>query len=118
MHLSRSKCCIIMAIVMLCVGTASSLGYGVWENVRIFGMQLLDFFDFLTNSIMMPIAALATCFLIVRVVGFARIDAEMEQSSAFKRKKMYHFFMKYLAPVCIILILLSAIANAFSWISM
>ena len=62
--------------------------------------------------------ALATCFLIVRVVGFARIDAEMEQSSAFKRKKMYHFFMKYLAPVCIILILLSAIANAFGWISM
>lgn len=118
LHLSRSKCCIIMAIVMLCVGTASSLGYGIWENVRIFGMQLLDFFDFLTNSIMMPIAALTTCFLIVRVVGFARIDAEMEQSSAFKRKKMYNFFMKYLAPVCIILILLSAIANAFGWISM
>ena len=37
--------------------------------------------------IMMPIAALAICFLIVRVVGFARIDAEMEQSSAFKRKE-------------------------------
>lgn len=118
LHWSRPKCCLIMVVVMLSVGTASSLGYGTWENVRIFGMQFLDFFDFLTNSIMMPIAALATCFLIARAVGFARIEDEMEISSPFKMKKMYRFCMKYLAPVCIVIILLSAIANVCGWITM
>ena len=103
---------------MLVLGTDSSLGYGVWDGVRIFGMQFLDFFDFLTNSVMMPIAALATCFLILRVVGFQRIDAEVEISSAFRRKKLYHFFLKYLAPVCIAIILLSAIANVLGLITM
>ena len=118
LHWKRWKCCLLMAGVMLVIGTASSMGYGVWDSVRILGMQFLDFFDFLTNSVMMPIAALATCFLILRVVGFQRIDAEVEISSAFRRKKLYHFFLKYLAPVCIAIILLSAIANVLGLITM
>ena len=88
LHWKRWKCCLLMAGVMLVIGTASSMGYGVWDSVRILGMQFLDFFDFLTNSVMMPIAALATCLLIVRVVGFEKMDKEIELSSAFKRKKL------------------------------
>lgn len=118
LHLSRPKCCLIMCVVMMAVGTASSLGYGVWDFVTIFGMQFLDFFDFLTNSVMMPLAALATCILIVRVVGFEKIDQEIECSSAFRRKKLYHFFLKYLAPICITVILVSSIANVLGLISM
>ena len=107
LHWKRWKCCLLMAGVMLVIGTASSMGYGVWDSVRILGMQFLDFFDFLTNSVMMPIAALATCLLIVRVVGFEKMD-----------KELYHFFLKYLAPLCILVILISSIANVFGWISM
>ena len=118
LHWKRWKCCLLMAGVMLVIGTASSMGYGVWDSVRILGMQFLDFFDFLTNSVMMPIAALATCLLIVRVVGFEKMDKEIELSSAFKRKNLYHFFLKYLAPLCILVILISSIANVFGWISM
>lgn len=118
LHWKRWKCCLLMSGVMLVIGTASSMGYGVWDSVRILGMQFLDFFDFLTNSVMMPIAALATCLLIVRVVGFEKMDKEIELSSAFKRKKLYHFFLKYLAPLCILVILISSIANVFGWISM
>ena len=72
LHWKRWKCCLLMAGVMLVIGTASSMGYGVWDSVRILGMQFLDFFDFLTNSVMMPIAALATCLLIVRVVDLRK----------------------------------------------
>ena len=81
-------------------------------------MEFLDFFDFLTNSLMMPVAALATCFLVTRVVGLDRIAKEVEQSSRFRRKGMYNLFMRYLAPVCIAVILLSSIASVLGWISM
>ena len=118
LHWSRGKCCLLMVVVMLVIGTASSFGYGIWDSVKILGMQFLDFFDFLTNSVMMPIAALATCILILKVVGFKRMDAEIEQSSDFKRKKLYHFFLKYLASACVIIILVSSIANVLGWISM
>ena len=41
----RPKCCFLMAILMVVAGSASSLGYGVWDFVKIFGMAFLDFFD-------------------------------------------------------------------------
>lgn len=51
-------------------------------------------------------------------VGLVRIDEEVELSSNFKRKHLYHFFMQYMAPACIAIILLSSIANAAGWISL
>ena len=118
LHWGRAKCCILMAVIMLVFGTASSMGYGVLDFLKIFGMNFLDFFDFMTNSVMMPLAALATCFLVTRVVGYDRIAAEIEQSSKFRRKGLYKFFIKYLAPVCLIIVLLSSIANVLGIISM
>ena len=118
LHWGRAKCCIIMAVIMLVFGSASSMGYGILDFLKIFGMNFLDFFDFMTNSVMMPLAALATCFLVTRVVGYDRIAAEIEQSSRFRRKGLYKFFIRYLAPVCLIIVLLSSIANVLGIISM
>lgn len=117
-HISRNKAIVIMAFVMLAFGTTSCLGYGVWDFISIFGMAFLDFYDFLTNSIMMPIAALATCILIIKVVGFQKIIDEVKISSPFKREKMYVFFMKYLASLFLIIILLSSVASVLGIISM
>ena len=114
---SRKKATLLMVVVMVSIGTASSFGYGIWSNVRILGMQILDFFDFLTNSIMMPLAALATVILILLCVKFNAIDSEVELSSKFKRKRMYHFILKYLSIAFITIILLSSIANVFGWIA-
>ena len=65
---------------------------------------------------MMPIAALSTCILIVYVIGIDKIVEEVEQSSKFKRKGLYKFFIKYLAPVCILVILVSSLASVFGLI--
>ncbi len=116
--LSRRKSTLLMGAVIVLFGLLSALGFGALDFVSLLGMSILDFFDFLTNSLMMPLAALSTCLLITRVVGLENMAQEVEQSSAFKRKKMYNLFMKYLAPICIVIILISSIANVFGWISM
>ena len=116
--LSRRKATLLISVIIVLFGSASALGFGVLDFISILGMSILDFFDFLTNSLMMPLAALATCLLITRVVGLAKIVEEVEQSSAFRRRKLYCVFMRYLAPVCIVVILLSSIANVCGWISM
>lgn len=118
LHWSRKKCCGLMVVIMIVLGTASSMGYGLLDFIRIFGMNFLDFFDFMTNSVMMPLAALATCVLILRVVGIDGMVKEIEQSSPFRRKKLYRVFIKYFAPICLIIILLSSIANVLGIISM
>ncbi len=118
LHLSRPKSCLLMAAVTLILGTCSALGYGAWGGVELLGKQFLDFFDFIANSVMLPLAALATCFLVVRVVGFDKLEAEVELSSRFRRKRMYRWCMKYLVPICLVVILVSSIADALGWISL
>ena len=112
----RNIASVVIGIIIVVLGSFSALGFGMLDFVQILGMSILDFFDFLTNSLMMPIAALSTCILIVYVVGVDKIVEEVETSSKFKRKGIYKFFIKYLAPICILIILVSSIASVFGLI--
>ena len=119
LHWNRKKSTVVIGIIMLALGTLSSLGYGPLDAVKILGMQFLDFFDFLTNSVMMPIAAIATCLLVSRVIGVDRIEEEMTQEGGtFRRKKIFVMMIKYLCPVFAAIILISSVMNAFGLISM
>ena len=115
----RRKSTILTGVIMLALGSLSSLGYGPLASVKIIGMQFLDFFDFLTNSVMMPIAAIATCLLVSRVIGLKAIEDEvLLGESKFRRKFIFNFMIKYLCPIFAAIILISSVANAFGWISM
>ena len=115
----RKKATVLVGVIMLLLGSLSSLGYGPLANVKILGMQFLDFFDFLTNSVMRPIAAIAICLLVSKVIGVKRIEEEVLHSeSSFRRKKVFYIMIQYLCPIFAVIILISSIANAFGWISM
>ena len=119
LHWSRKKATVFMTVVMIFLGTLSCLGYGPLAGITVIGMQFLDFFDFLTNSVMMPIAAIATCLLVSRVIGVEKIENEVtEGGHPFKRKAIFQFMIKYLCPIFAAIILVSSVANAFGWISM
>ena len=83
-------------------------------------MQFLDFFDFLTNSVMMPIAAIATCLLVSRVVGVEQIErgGHAERRPASAGRAVFNFMIRCLCPVFAAIILVSSVANAFGWIAM
>ena len=115
----RRKATVIVGIVMLALGSLSSLGYGPLAGVTIIGMQFLDFFDFLTNSVMMPIAAIATCLLVSKVVGVDAIEQEVTlEGGTFRRKKVFCVMIRYICPIFAVIILLSSVANAFGLIAM
>ncbi|MBQ2999942.1 MAG: sodium-dependent transporter, partial [Clostridia bacterium] len=62
----RVSCGIVLGISVL-IGIPASIGYSAWSGVTILGMQFLDFFDFISNSVMMPIVAFATCLFVTFV---------------------------------------------------
>ena len=115
----RKKSTIIVAVIMITLGSLSSLGYGPLADIRIIGMQLLAFFDFLTNSVMMPIAAIAICLLVARVIGVKKIEEEMIlEGGTFRRKRIFNFMIQYVCPIFAAIIFISSVANAFGWIQM
>ena len=115
----RHRSTFLIGGIMLVLGSLSALGYGPLSSITIFGMQFLDFFDFLTNSVMMPIAAIATCLLVARVVGVKKIEEEVTlDGKPFRRKAIFNFMIQYLCPIFAAIILVSSVANALGWIAM
>lgn len=114
---SRRATCIGVFIGSIILGLPSCLGYGVLSDITVFGMAFLDFFDFISNSVLMPIVALVTCILIGYVIKPKAIIEEIEQGGKFKRKTLFTIVIKYLAPVCIVAILIFSILEATGKIS-
>lgn len=101
----------------LVLGVLSALGYSSLSNIRIIGMQFLDFFDFLSNNVLMPVVALFTCIFVGYILKPSAIVQEVELSGKFREKKLFSVMIRYVCPVFIILILVSSILDVFKIIS-
>ena len=117
LKIGRRPAAAIIGVITLALGTLSSLGYGPLSMIKIAGMAFLDFSDFLTNSVMMPIAAICICLMVTRRIGVEEIADEVEKGgSAFKRKRIFLFMIRYLCPLFLVVILLSSIAEVLGFI--
>ena len=106
--ISRKKSCIVVVIITLLLGMLSVLGYSVWSDVTIIGMQFLDFFDFITNNIMMPVLALLTCLMVSFVVKTKYIEDEvMHGQKKFGAVILYRVMIKFVCPVFMVMILIT-----------
>ena len=115
LHVERRLATFYAGAIILFLSSFSALGYGIWADVRIFGLQFLDFFDFITNSVMMPIFAVATCVLIGWVLKPGAIVDEVEsEGNRFVAKKLYRFMVRYFAPILMTAILVSEVCRAFN----
>lgn len=112
---NRKMTCLIVMIFAIVVGTPSSLGFGVWSHITVIGMSILDFFDFLSNSIIMPIVAFLTCVFVGFVLKPSTIVEEVKISAPFKAEKFYTIIIKWIAPICIIAILATSILSALGY---
>ena len=120
LKLGRKLACIIVLVGSILIGLLSVFGYSIWSDVTIIGMQFLDFFDFASNSVLMPIVALATCIFVGYILKPKAIIEEVEIAdengkpyNKFKAEKMFTFIIKYVAPALILVILISSILDAF-----
>lgn len=107
--LKRVTSCLIVIVFSFLLGMVSIFGYSIWSDFTIFKMQMLDFFDFVSNNIMMPVVALMTCILIGFVVKAKYIEDEIELNAKFKSRTLYRIMIKYICPACMIVILLSSL---------
>ena len=114
---SRPKAAALVSVILVALGSLSCLGFNALSHIAPLGMDILSFFDFMTNSVMMPIAAAAICLLVLKVIGLDNMEAEISSSSKFTRRGVYRFVIRYLAIALLAVILISSILDAFGLIS-
>lgn len=118
LKLSRVKSVLLCFVISLLFGIPSSLGHGAWADIKLLGMDFLTFFDYISNSVLMPIVALATCILIGWVVGTKVIEDEITKNGEkFGRVKVFRVMVKYVSPICLVIILVFYTLAQFGIIS-
>ena len=113
-HWKRTFTCLVVTAYALLMGIPSSLGFGVLSGVQPLGMSILDFFDFASNNLLMPIVSLGTCFFVAYIIKPKTIIDEARTDGAkFTHDKMFNFIIKYVAPVCLLIILITSVLGVF-----
>ena len=108
--MKRIPACLVVIAFSVVMGMLSVLGFGVWSDVKPFGKDdILTFFDFLSNNIIMPVVALITCILIGYIAKTKYVEDEVQLNSVFKSKKMYRIMIKFVCPVFMVIIFVSSI---------
>ncbi len=107
--MSRGKATALVLIYGIVVGIACSLGFGIWSGVSIFGFSILDFLDFVSNSVLLPVVGFLTCVLVGFVIKPDAIISEVELNGEFKMKHFYIAMVKWVAPIFIFAILVSSV---------
>ena len=117
---SRKRSLVTVMIVIVAAGVFINAGYNGLSFIEPLGpgSSMLDFFDFISNSVMMPIAALLTCVFVGWIIKPKVIVDEVKQSSPFRFEKAWTVMIKYVAPVLVTVILVAYVAQQFGLFSM
>ncbi|MBQ7291402.1 MAG: sodium-dependent transporter [Clostridia bacterium] len=118
LKVGRKVACLIVLGISVVIGLPSSLGFGVFSFIEPLGAgtSILDFFDFITNNVIMPVVAFITCILVGYVIKPKAIIEEVETNGKFSGKKLFTVVIKYIAPVCIVAILIFSVMEALGFI--
>ncbi len=109
----RSVACAVCLGMILCLGILSCLGFGPLSGIQPLGMSFLEFFDFITNSVLMPVVAIITCIIVGYIVKTRFVVEEIELSGRFRLKPVYNALIMVVCPVFMTLILISGLLSYF-----
>ena len=111
-RIERKITCLVVLGGSFVIGVPSALGFGAWSGFAPLGMDILTFFDFATNSVLMPIAAILTCIVVCYVIKPKALIDEVSLTGKFKLEKLFKV-MIHIAPFLLLVILVFAIFEAF-----
>ena len=120
MKCTRKKAIGIVVAFVVIAGIFINAGYNVLSFIEPIGegSSMLDFADFISNSVMMPIVALLTCIFVGWIIKPKTLIDEVRISSKFKAAGVWTAMIKYIAPVLVLIILVAYVAAQFGFFSM
>ena len=100
----------LMVLCMPCV-----LGLTVWSNVKIMGLSIMDFEDFLVNNILLPAGAMIFVIFCTSRYGWGwkNFLAEANTGEGSKVTNGLRFYMTYILPLIVAAILVIGLVNFF-----
>lgn len=113
-HISRMRAVVIEGLIALVIGILVCLGYNklYFELLLPNGVtaQLLDLMDYISNNILMPIVAIATCILVGWILKPKFVIDEVQKGGRkMGRKGLYQVMIKIVAPLLLLVLFLKSL---------
>lgn len=108
LKMKRQSAAWILTIACSVICVFCSLSVGAVDNLRLFDMPLMDFCDFLTAQVMLPVGALLTSLMVGWVVSRNVVRDEFTNHGIVSESlfPVWRFGVRYVVPLCILLIFL------------
>ena len=107
--LKREPVTVAVTLAVLVFSVMSSLSFGVWKDVTIFGLTFFDLFDNATSKVLMPLGGLLISLFAGWVMPVETLRREISNAGELKLKlfNVYLFLIRYIAPLGILLVMLN-----------
>ena len=111
----RRKASLITGLSLMVLCMPCVLGLTVWSNVTIMGLSIMDFEDFVVNSILLPVGSLMFALFCVSRYGWGwkNFVEEANTGKGLKVANWMRLYMTYVVPVIIIFIFIFGLYNFF-----
>lgn len=108
LRLPRIHATWILTVVCSVIAVLCSLSVGANKNIALFGMPLLDFCDFLTAKLMLPMGAFLTSIILGWLVSRQMVKDEFTNKESIQESffPVYMFAIRYIVPLCIVMVFL------------
>ncbi len=112
--MDRKKATIFESLFALILGIFVCLGYNVFyfEALLPNGTKahILDIMDYISNNLLMPIVAIATCILVGWILKPEFVFSEAEKNGEkMGRKRLFRVMIRYIAPVLLIILFILSV---------
>ena len=107
-HITRKQAAWLVTICTCIIGAFCSLSLGAVDSLQIAGRSLFSVFDFVTGQIFLPVGGFLTCLFLGWFVPRQIVKDEFTNWGTLKGTffKTYLFSVRYVCPLCILLIFL------------
>ncbi|MDR1714118.1 MAG: sodium-dependent transporter [Coriobacteriales bacterium] len=121
--LSRRKAALAVFVVILLLAIPPTLGFSDWGaatlTIGAAQMSILDVMDFISNSVLMPLVALLVCLFVGWWRGPDVVIDEVKatKSARFASEGLFKVMIRWVAPLFLLIILISSILNGLGVVS-
>ena len=112
---AKKKTAFINCIFMLVASLPCVLGFNVWSNVTLGGMDILSMEDFVVSNLLLPIGSIVYLLFCVTHFGWG-FDNYLEECNTGKGMKMPKWlkpYFQFVLPVLILVILVTGLSAIF-----
>ena len=109
--MSRTVATVLNTVIAITFGSLCSLSFGPLADMTVFGMTMFELFDFVSSNVLLPIGGMLISVFVGWVLSRSVIDAEVGGQGSVRRwlVSLLVICLRYVAPVCILLVFLGGI---------